>query len=157
MDIDLVENRFRFVAVAAAGEEQQRAADLHAVARAERSPLHFLAVDPGAVGALQIDDFELASFLEPELGMAAGGLVIAQLDGVGGVPANELLLRQIVAAALISSLNDEQRSHRGTCVREANALDSKTPASGRVDVRSVAIARARGQPVRVVPIIGDFP
>ena len=66
----------------AVGEDEQRAADLHAVAALERPLAHRLAVDERAVRAVQIGE-DVTGFVLAEVGVPAGDFAVVELDQIG--------------------------------------------------------------------------
>ena len=89
------------------GVEHQRRADLHVVAAGELLLLHPLAVDEGAVGAVQVGDCVVA-VRAAELGVLAGdfGIVNVQRTRLVAPQPNDRLVK-LEACALIVSANDK--------------------------------------------------
>jgi len=93
------------------GVEHQRGADLDLVSAGEVMVADPLAVDKGAVGAVEIGDGEIA-VAAAQFGVMAGDFGVVDLDHVRGVASHpEDGVRQLETCALVVSANHEQRWH----------------------------------------------
>src|SRR5262249_17615835 len=68
-------------------EQEQGAAQTDAVAGAEPADLHDVAVDPGAVGALQVGEDDLG-VVALDLGVVAANALVVETEQVALFPAN---------------------------------------------------------------------
>ena len=129
-DVDLCGEVFAGV-LGGAGEEHQRAADLHLVAAGQRGTLHPLAVDEGPVGAVQVGEVEDA-VLDADIRVLAGDFGIVELDDIGDVPAQaDRRTLQLEAGPLIVAADHEQRRHGSHSENRAfRHPGTKVPPSG---------------------------
>ena len=94
-----------------AGEEHQRAAELHLIAALQDVLTDALAVDERAVGTVQIAEFELRA-AAADFGVVPRDFGVVQLQRVRRITAHaEGFFLQLEAGSLIVSADHEQRRH----------------------------------------------
>src|SRR5262249_33629575 len=126
-------------------EQDQRAADADAVARAQAADLHDVAVDAGAVGALEVGDDDLG-VVELHLGVESADALVVEAEDVAFLAADGHGRLEVAEdAALVDAFEHLERYgwHRSDPL---DASGSRAPSEGAHARRTLAglIARARG-------------